>query len=201
MLLGARQFFERRGAPAGGYVAGYTNMIEAWSPTGTGSQTIQLSEALTPLTDFTIDGCMTYGGSTTGDSAILGLNNRTSSTFSLWYRNGNAVPRCFATEDSSNPVATDLTNSPTFCFSIRFNLSALTMTFARGDLTTTHTFSSSGNWTWATAYSQISSGLTVLGMDSARLSDINSIRVYPSILSDADLLANHEIDKARFNLP
>ena len=179
------------------YTTGYTNLIEEWAPTGTGNQIIQLSYSLVPLSDFTIDGCITYTGDETGNSTVIGLNENSSLTFSLWYRNGNIVPRCFATESTSNPIAVSVIENPTFCFSIRFDLEAQTMTFSNGDLSKNIKFSTT-NWTWNTAYGRISSGLTSFGMDYSRLSNINSIRVYPFILTDEELMYNNSIDKERF---
>ena len=194
-MIAARQIFLGRGGGGGGYVAGYTDLIEGWTPVGSGAQTILLDAGIVPIGDFTIDGCMTYNGISTGDSAVLGLNSPNSNTFSLWFRNGNILPRCFATEGSL--LVTDVVNSPVFFFSIRFSLSAQTMAFSNGDLTSRYSFSPS-NWTWNTAYGTISSGLTKFGMSNQRLSDINSIRVYPFVLHDADLVSNHATDAQRF---
>ena len=197
MVAARGSFFGRGAGGGGGYVAGYTDLIEGWSPVGSGNQTILLDEGIVPLGDFTVDGCMTYKGLSTGDSAVLGLNNPNSGTFSLWFRDSNIVPRCFASENRSFPIAVDVVTYPTFCFSIRFNLSAQTMTFANGDLTTQSSFFAS-NWAWNMAYGNISSGLTSFGIGNERLSDINSIRVYPFVLTDADLVSNHATDVQRF---
>jgi hypothetical protein len=59
---------------------------------------------------------------------------------------------------------------------------------------------SSTNWAWKTAYPTISNGLEKFGMNSARLSTINRIHVYPRILSDNELLTNSSLDKVSFGL-
>lgn len=198
-MLGARGIESINEESSIDYTDGYTNLIEGWTPTGTGNQIIQLSSSLVPLSDFTIDGCMTYHGIETGDTYVLSLNSQNpSATFSLWYRGGNVVPRCYASEGSSNPVAIGVYENPTFCFSIRFNITNSTIIFSSGDLSRTHMFSTS-NWTWNTAYSQISSGLTSLGMSRLRLSNINSLRVYPFVIDDEGLMYNHAIDMERFS--
>lgn len=196
-IIGGRWIANGRHEDTIDYFSGYTNLIEHWTPSGTNHQTINLSDPIVPLSDFTIDGCMTYHGSDTGDAGVLCLNENSSVTFSLWYKNGNIVPRCFATEGSANPVANSVLDNPTFCFSIRFDSSALTMTFASGDLSRKNVFASTF-WTWSYAYGHISSGLTAFGMDKSRLSDINSIRVYPFLLTDEELLFNNTIDQERF---
>ena len=182
------------------YITEYTNLIERWSPIGNVNQTIQLTSPIIPLTDFTIDGCMTYHGSETGDNYVLSLNSQLPSvTFSLWYRNGNILPRCFASEGAANPIALDVYNNPAFCFSIRYDSSKQTIEFSSGDLVRTHKFSTS-NWTWNNAYECISEGLINFGMNVNRLSDINSIRVYPFVLNDEELLHNNDIDRRRFGI-
>lgn len=181
------------------YIAGYTNLIESRIPVGTGDQIIALENPIVPLSDFTVDGCMTYTGTSTGDSSILGINLGNSEAFSIWYRDGNAVPRCFAMEGRGSPIATNILENPTFSFSMRFDKSKLTMAFSNGDLSSLWTISST-NWAWKTAYNTISNGLKQFLMNSERLSTINRIHVYPRILSDKELLTNNRLDKARFDL-
>ena len=103
------------------YSPGYIDLIEEWTPIDLSTQHILLSNPLVPLSNFTIDGCMTYHGIEDGNSDILSMNDFGSTTFSIWYRNRNALPRCYASEGSHNPIAIDVCENPTFCFSIRFD--------------------------------------------------------------------------------
>lgn len=185
------------------YIEGYTDLIEDWQPqpSSTGYQYIYLQHPIVPLTDFTIEGTMTYVGAFEKDGAMLSLNGTStaSTAFSLWRQSAQNVimARCWAME---MPIIESIDEDhPTFSFCIQYDSSTQTMTMARGDLQKIFIFTAS-LWTWKTAFALIQSGLVHLHMSQRIECSIQSLRVYPTLLTQEQLLYNHSIDIERFGL-